>query len=214
MFLPRSHPWLLSLGFHLLVGATLLILVYQQASPAPAAVQMRLVSSGGGNTGPGKQTVSQTNWWSGVQGTDSRQAEPELPSWQGVTPTAAAESLTAPVPVLLDELLGSVSETVTQSVRPSSSSSGSWSLAGGEGYEPPPLPPPGVAPPQGAKWNLQLSVPRGGGFASAIEGLDSGNPELDHWLESYLRTVSFPSSLNGEDYQLRWDLRLETGRPR
>ena len=60
-----------------------------------------------------------------------------------------------------------------------------------DGYSPPPLPPPGLAPPQGAGWSLVIAVPAGGG-PGAAEGLDSGHPELDRWLEEYLRTVSFP----------------------
>ena len=72
----------------------------------------------------------------------------------------------------------------------------------------------GLSPPQGARWTLLLTIPGGGGFARAVEGLDSGHPSLDLWLEEYLRTVSFPSSPDGQDYQTRWVLRLESGRPR
>jgi hypothetical protein len=58
-----------------------------------------------------------------------------------------------------------------------------------------------------------FSVPASGGFAVPIEGLDEGNPELDRWLENWLRDASFPASPNNEPYSLRWTLVLEVGRP-
>lgn len=204
------QPWLLSLGLHALVGALLLSLLLVPVAPAPQAVRMHLVS------GPGKgapKLAPSPKGWGTIGKAVQRTAEPVLPSWKPAAPLLPSGAASPSVPVSLDELLGAIPVPAPE-VPSAVSGSGGWSSAGVEGYAPPPLPPPGLAPPQGARWTLILSIPGGGGFAEHLEGLDSGNPDLDRWLETYLRTVSFPSSLDGKDYQLKWTLRLDSGKPK
>ena len=204
-----SRPWLLSLGLHGLVAALFSAAFLVPGPPVPPAVRMHLVAAGAGKAQP-KGTVSATGWNFPSRPGPGRQPEPAAPAWRSAAPALTGEG-TVPAPVSLDELLGPGPPGAATSS--SSPASVGWTSAGGEGYAPPPLPAPGLAPPQGARWVLVLSIPGGGGFASHVEGLDSGHPDLDRWLETYLRTVSFPSSLDGREYQLKWTLRLDTGRP-
>ena len=205
-----GRPWLFSLGLHGVAGALVLGLLVVQTPPVLPPVRMHLVSAGVGTPSP-KPTASQAGWGAPAQSSPSAAPEPSIPPWRGGSPAAPAEALAVPAPVSLDELLGA--PPPAEEAPKARSNSGGWSSAGGEGYVPPPLPPPNLAPPQGARWSLVLSIPGGGGFATHFEGLEAGHPDLDRFLEAYLRTVSFPSSLDGLDYQLKWVLRLDTGRP-
>jgi len=204
-------PWLASAALHVAVG-TLAALLWLQEAPQPPALKMRLLSASGG----AKASVPTTNgsWVPPVPRGARALTEPTLPGWQATVPAQMGEPSGIPAPASLAELLGP--EEVRPADEPAALApvvSVGWSGTGGMGYSPPPLPPPGLSPPQGSQWTLSLSIPGGGGFARSLEGLDSGHPELDLWLEKYLRTVSFPSSPDGEDYQVRWTLRLESGRP-
>ena len=211
-----SQPWLLSTALHLLLAAGVFFLLFSKGGSVPPVMKMRLVQTGA-PTGPSLSGTTPAGWWTGSPRSDARvvQTEPPTPEWQSISPIAAGEKVPLAVPVSLDELLGPViassqEETVAAS---SAADPAGWSNADGEGYSPPPLPPPDLSPPQGSKWSLLVSVPPGGGFATSVEGLDSGHPALDRWLESYLRTVSFPAAPDGQSYQTRWILRLKTGKP-
>lgn len=200
-------PWWVSTAVHLVLGVGAWVLLVQEPRPSPPAVSMRLVAAPGA---PSAEPARAT-WVPPTSRAAAPVAEPKLPGWREDSPSLVAPPTT--VPVSLDDLLGPASEApVPESPLPASLEAG-WTGPGGLGYSPPPLPPPGLAPPQGARWALKLSIPGGGGFARSFEGLDSGHPDLDRWLEEYLRTVSFPSSPDGQDYVVRWTLRLETGRP-
>ena len=206
----RSRPWLLSLLIHVFVGAVFLLLLSFRVSPVTAAVRMHLLQPGS-SAGLSRPKAGATDWRIAPEATQN----PEnalLPAWQTITPEPAAAG---PVPVAasLDEILGPglPSRKPAQSFQPMGN--GGWVNAAGEGYSAPPLPPPGLAPPQGSRWSLLISVPGSGGLATEVEGLDSGHPELDRWLEEYLRTVSFPPSPDGQPYQTHWSLRLESGKP-
>lgn len=193
-------PWLVSLAFHGAVTGLVLTLL-QQPTATPQALRMRLVSPASVSTPAGVPTPSSQF----PKALTSALPAVEAPAWQTIEVPSPSASWTANPPVVLEELLG----------QDASSPEPVWSVSGGPGYEPPtlPPPPPGLAPIQGTRWTLTLFVPAGGGPARSFEGLDSGHPELDHWLELYLRTVSFPSSTDGNDYQVRWTLRLESGKP-
>lgn len=208
MVVRGQGPWLISAGLHLGLGCLVLFFLSLEPQETPQVLRMRLVSPGGTpNAAP-----SRTSAWV-PPGSASQASNPEtgLPAWRPVGATPGTTP-SAPVPVSLDELLPAM--VSPSSEEPSPAFDAGWRGPGGQGYSPPPLPPPRLAPPQGAEWALVLSIPAGGGFALSFEGLDSGHPDLDQWLEEYLRTVSFPPSPDGEDYTLRWNLRLETGRPR
>ncbi len=186
-------PWLVSLAAHVVAAAAALTLI--RVPDAPTAVRMHL-------SAPGAAAASRASIAVPSAAAKGPPA-PALPSWRDHVSNPGGQGAPT-VPVSLDELLGPQTEAAET---PSSSG---WVS---EGYSPPPLPPPGLAPPQGAGWSLIISVPAGGG-PGAAEGLDSGHPELDRWLEEYLRTVSFPAGLDGQPYQLRWNLRLVSERPR
>lgn len=200
-----------SAALHLALGGLAVVLLTQDPPDAPSVLRMRFVSPGGGvpePARPGRGTLTPP-----VSRPAPASAEPSLPGWQSVPLPAAALPSSAPAPAVLDELLVPSLDPENSPEPDSSSAQPGWTGPGGLGYSPPPLPPPGLVPPQGASWSLILSVPGGGGFARAVEGLNSGQSELDRWLDEYLRTVSFPSSPDGLDYQIRWSLRLESGRP-
>ncbi len=184
------HPWLVSLAVHVVVAAAAVSLL--RVPEQPSAVRMHLSPPSSARTAravvglpPGGRTKPQV---------------PELPAWKehGAAQTAAGAP---PARASLDELL------------PPAEAAPSPTGWVSEGYSPPPLPPPELAPPQGADWSIIVSVPGGGGPGAAA-GLDSGHPELDQWLETYLRTISFPPGLDGQPYQVRWRLKLVTDRPR
>jgi len=203
-------PWLWSLGLHALAVAVAGVFLVQLPVGGPQAVQMRLV----GVSRPAEASAPVSGaWWPGAPAPEVPRSEPAAPSWRGSATAAPSAPAGVSVPVSLEELLaGTVSEPV--SPPEALGSSQGWVAAGAEGYQVPPLPPPGLAPPQGARWALVLSIPGTGGFLSAVDGVDSGHPDLDRWLETYLRSVSFPASLDGREYRLHWTLRLESGRPR
>jgi len=205
-----SRPWLLSLGLHGLAAALIAVAFLIPGHEVQPTVRMHLVATGSGQRQP-KGSAPRSAWNVPSPGVPSHQPEPAAPAWRGGAPSLTGE-VTVPAPVSLEELLANTPAPAASQPAPVPESVG-WTSAGGEGYAPPPLPPPDLAPPQGARWVLVLSVPGGGGFVTHVEGLDSGHPELDRWLDTYLRTVSFPSSLDGRDYQLKWTLRLDTGRP-
>lgn len=208
-----GRPWLLSVLLHLAVGSAVVLLLAEHAAPGPRSVRMRLVSAGPGGVAAASDS-EKTSWWNPPSSSTSGPLPAEAPRWRDQPVAAWDESPAATVPVALDELLagGPAAPDPVEAFR--GVAEPGWSSPGGEGYQFPPLPPPGLSPPQGARWTLSLAVPGTGGFASAVEGLDSGHPELDRWLENYLRTVTFPSSPDGKDYRLRWVLRLDSGRPR
>ena len=210
-----SQSWLLSVGLHLILGVGVLTLLSLKSPSAPHLVRMHLVS--GSPARSAAHTAKGQAWWVGSRQTEvnERSIEPQTPDWQVLSLPIGQETSPPPATASLDEILDSVAppaETSASTAFSSSSVSG-WSSAAGEGYAPPPLPPPGLAPPGGAGWSLVVTVPGGGGFAVAVDGLDSGHPALDRWLEVYLRTVSFPSAPDGQPYQTRWTLHLETGKP-
>jgi hypothetical protein len=204
--LPNPGPWALSVAIHLVVVGLAGLLLAGVAREPPPVLTMRLVVPGG----PAAPAATRSSWVPPVERRARATSEPSLPAWRGSTPSPSLAPVTT-VPVSLDELLGPAPASPPTD-EPAPTVSG-WTGPGGVGYSPPPLPPPGLAPPQGAHWSLVLSVPGGGGFALGFEGLDSGHASLDRWLEEYLRTVSFPSSPDGRDYLVRWTLRLESGRP-
>lgn len=204
-----GQPWLVSLGLHVLVGTLVLVLVFPPGTPAPRVVRMHLL---GGPAGPAAPAAASGRAWTPPAMAASRPTEVPAPSWQDPVPRPGAPAVPVSAPALLEELLGATqAEAVTD---PAPAPQGVWSGSSGDGYVAPPLPPPRLAPPQGARWSLVLTVPGAGGLASSFEGMDSGHPELDQWLETYLRSVSFPPGLDGNDYRLRWELRLATGKPR
>lgn len=198
------RPWAWSLGLHLVLATFFLVWWASVPLVQPPVVRMRLV---GPLATSGNAVPQLGNWWKGPQRAAASQAEPQSPPWREPAITSVGGVLDPTVPFHLEELLAGV--VVVSDPEPRASMG--WS-SGGEGYALPPLPPPQLAPPQGARWVLTLGVPGAGGFAT-VDGLDSGHPELDRWLETYLRTVVFPPSLDGQDYQLRWTLSLESGRP-
>lgn len=204
-----GRPWLVSLGLHLLVGALVLGVASQNFAPPPPSIRMHLV---GGRAGPAPAAANRSPAWVPPAGPPGSRSEAPAPAWQEAAAGPGPTPLAVPAPASLDELLGGTG-TPPPADAPAVAP-GAWTGSSGDGYVAPPLPPPRLAPPQGARWSLVLTVPGAGGFASAFEGLDSGHPDLDLWLETYLRTVSFPPGLDGADYRLRWDLRLSTGKPR
>jgi hypothetical protein len=181
------------------------LFLLQEVPTKPQPLRMHLAAP----TGRTAPTAKGPTWLPPSAHTNPRPAEAAAPKWKNAEHPAVTPPVGA-VPVSLDDLLG---PAVNDPAPAAPASAGEWSGPQGLGYNPPPLPPPGVAPPQGAHWNLVVNVPAAGGLARSFEGLDSGNAPLDAWLEEYLRTVSFPSSPNGEDYQLHWNLRLASGRP-
>lgn len=187
------NPWLVSLAAHVVVAAAALTLLRVPDEPPP--VRMHLAASSAAQASRASITVPTA----AVKGPPV----PALPSWKDHASQPGGQG-TPTVPVSLEELLGPQPEAAEAPASPG------WVS---EGYSPPPLPPPGLAPPQGAGWSLVIEVPAGGG-PGAAEGIDSGHPELDRWLEEYLRTVSFPPGLDGQPYQLRWSLKLVSERPR
>lgn len=203
-----ANPWLISTLLHgaaLALVAALLSLLPQE----PPALTMKLVQKAGpvrsGPAEPAARTLLPPRRQASAGPAPVLPAAASSPSPAPLAATAAP-SLPVPVAASLDELLGGAG--------PAAPSTPAWSAAAGEGYNPPPLPPPGLAPPQGARWNLTIQVPPGGGYALSWSGLDSGHPDLDRWLEAYLRRVAFPSSADGQAYQTTWTLSLEPGRPR
>lgn len=205
MLLRGRGPWVVSTGLHVALLAWGAVLLLQSTPPVPTVLRMRLTAPVGGPVA----SVPSATWMPPESPSQVRPGEPSIPSWQATTAPATARPA-GTVPVSLDELL--VVPPVSESPVPSIAEAG-WSGPPGLGYAPPPLPPPTLVPPQGAQWSLVLTVPPGGGPAEAIEGLNSGHPELDLWLEAYLRTVSLPSAPDGARYELRWALRLASGRP-
>ena len=205
----RGHPWLLSLGLHLLLGTLAAVLVVRGLSPVPPTVHMRLVGPVTGRS-PGLPTASNASWWT-APGPKEARTSPPAPDWQGVPGQVLPDPGKVPVPVSLDELVGSQAPVPDA---PQDRSAAGWTSPGGPGYVPPPLPPPESTPPEGAGWSLTFTVPGAGGYALSVDGLDSGHPALDRWLGTYLRTVSFPPGLDGQDYQLHWTLNLNPGKPR
>jgi hypothetical protein len=112
--------------------------------------------------------------------------------------------------VSLQELLGGV--TVVQLDLPPPT--GGWSRQSStEGHELPPSVPPELVPAQGARWNLVFAVPAEGGYPLTLTGLGAADPDLDRWLADWLRGVTFPVSLDGDPYLVRWTLILDVGRP-
>lgn len=210
MMVRLRGPWAWSLGLHLVLAA--LVLGWWSGVPEnrPPVVRMRLVAPQGG---PPSEAPALGRWWKGPQVAPTTQGEPPAPGWRDPAPTPVEASSDPTVPFRLDELLAGLAPPAdpTPKAAPEAPPSGGWSSEG-QGYALPPLPPPRLAPPQGARWTLVLKVAGTGGYA-AIEGLDSGHPELDQWLEVYLRTVVFPPSFDGLDYELRWSLRLDSERP-
>jgi len=203
-------PWALSAYVH---GIVLLLSLwtYWNLIPQPPAILRMHLSAAGNSQGPGDSASP---------------ASPLLPyspsglvrdrtvaEWQSALPTQKAGELSRSLQgqlASLEELLAGVSSSAALTQLPAAG----WGKdTKTDGHEPPPLPPPSMVPPGGARWNLVFSVPASGGFAVPIEGLDEGNPELDRWLENWLRDASFPASPNNEPYSLRWTLVLEVGRP-
>lgn len=90
-----------------------------------------------------------------------------------------------------------------------------WEVSSSDQNPPtvPPLPPAELVPLGGAEWDLRLTIPGAGGFPLKVEGAAGGRPELDQWLTAVLKDRTFPPSLSGEPYQLRWKLVLKVGRP-
>lgn len=210
MTLSGRRPWLLSLGVHLALAGFLLTVYTLKTSPGPSLVTMHLVQTG--IRGEPAVSVAGSGWWSGIRKNEApNNPETSAPDWRPLPLTSAAETA-VPAPARLEELLGSDPPAEAKPHSLSEPPLG-WSSASGEGYAPPPLPPPTLAPPQGAAWNLTIFVPAGGGGASAVEGIDSGHPALDRWLDDYLRTVSFPPSPDGQPYQTHWILHLQSGKP-
>ncbi len=209
MIVRGGHPWLVSAGLHLVLGALVLVLVSLKVTSHPPALRMHLVG------GPAAALPARGGQIAEVpltRASPSLPAEPTLPEWRPMD-SGSTPATPVTVPVALEELLGAEVPSPQETPPQHPTSGWGWSNASGEGYAPPPLPPPSLTPPQGARWTLIISVPPGGGGATAIDGLDSGHPSLDRWLENYLRTVSFPSSPDGGAYQTRWHLLLEAGKP-
>lgn len=190
-----ARPWLISLAGHAALAAAFLTLF--KVPETPAAVRMHFAPPGASRAARTTMTVPTS--------AAAAPSAPALPAWKSHA-SVPEERHPPPVPVSLDELLAGQTEPES---RPAPTSSG-WIS---DGYAPPPLPPPDLAPPQGAEWSLEISVPPGGG-PGAAEGVNSGHPELDRWLEAYLRSVSFPPGLDGNAYTLRWNLKLLSDRPR
>lgn len=212
MTLSGSHPWLFSLAFHVALGGLLLAVYAFQAVSRPSLVTMHLIQTG--SRGEPAVSALRSTWSIGSQKEEfQNNRAPSAPEWRALSSATAFEPTSVPVPAELDELLGSAPPSESLATTAAEAPVG-WSSASGEGYAPPPLPPPTLAPPQGAGWTLTIAVPGGGGGASAVEGIDSGHPALDRWLDDYLRTVSFPPSPDGQPYKTRWILQLETGKPR
>ena len=208
----RSHPWLLSLGFHILLGSFVVLMAVQTNRPAPVPLRMRLVMPATRADDSGRNQASES-WWTAKAAPVPR-TDPTSPDWQGTSVPINPRAGKILAPASLDELLGvQPPEAAGVPETPPPPRAFGWSGPGGTGYTPPPLPPPQWAPPGGTEWTLTFTVPGAGGYPSAVDGLDSGHPDLDNWLGDYLRTVSFPPSFNGTDYQLRWVLNLETGKP-
>lgn len=216
MVLRGGGAWAVSAGLHAALIAVGGMLLFQAPPSDRPVLRMRIVSSSG--TSP----VSARGALAAVSPPESPDLTapdaPHLPAWHDVPALSAVEPSFS-VPVVLDELLAATADspapTPGEVTAPTAAGTGgSWAGPEGLGYAPPPLPPPALSPPQGAQWSLVLTIPAGGGFARSVEGLDSGNPDLDRWLEEYLRTVSFPASPDGQDYDVRWNLRLGSERPR
>lgn len=211
MTLRQGSPWLVSLAVHLAVAGAALAFFASAPAGGPPAIRMRLVATGGGHAAPGVPVSASGG---GVARQEAQgPAEPSAPAWNDLPRTSGATSSAPVVPVSLEDLLAGVPSA---DPRPAEEvgDAGGWRSPGGEGYQVPPLPPPRLAPPQGASWTLVLTIPGTGGYPIEVEGLDSGHPDLDRWLETNLRTISFPAGLDGKDYRLRWVLNLESGRPR
>lgn len=208
MTLAKGLPWLSSVGLHLVVGALALWVFVQPPASGPRVVQMHLVSGR-----PGAATVARgaSTWVPTNAPLVSGHPEPAVPGWSDARATGTTPVPSALVPVALEDLLAGTSTSEVSGE--SGAVATGWVSPGGEGYQMPPLPPPFLTPPQGARWTLLVSVPGSGGYPTAVEGLDSGHPDLDLWLEGHLRAITFPASLDGRDYELRWVLRLESGRP-
>ncbi|MEI8092952.1 MAG: hypothetical protein WCG80_01945 [Spirochaetales bacterium] len=211
MTLHAKGPWLVSAAGHLVVVALFAWGLENLLPAPPERIQMHLTAasavsgpaSASGSSGRklpysppvSAATVNVTGAW---QPTDLPGQTPELLAF-----TSSSASL--------DELLAGL---VTATAEPPELPKPGWgSGSRTEGHELPPLPPPSLVPPQGARWNLVFSVPAEGGFATSIEGLGEGNPELDLWLRTWLRDATFPASTSAQPYTLRWTLILEVGRP-
>lgn len=208
MTLKRGGPWLVSLGLHaVLVTAAAWVLA--SSPPGPPALRMRLAATPGAGASPATGGPGPAGALPPLA--SPRPGAPDSPEWNAPAPAAAGSLASPVVPVALEELLAGTSSAVAPV--PETDHEG-WTSPGGEGYQVPPLPPPGLAPPEGASWTLVLTIPGTGGFPVAVEGLDSGHPDLDRWLETNLRTIGFPAGLDGREYRLRWVLKLQSGRPR
>jgi len=204
--LGKGFPWISSAAIHLVAGTLVILMAVQAPPPGPRSVKMHLVA-GGQSAAPGTKAATPA-WVPGSTPEGAGLIEPPLPGWSDPHSPVAAPARSAAVPVSLEDLLAGSGPD--ESAEPAVSG---WVSPGGEGYQMPPLPPPGLTPPQGARWTLVVSVPGSGGYPTAVEGLDSGHPDLDRWLEGQLRSITFPAGLDGRDHELRWVLRLESGRP-
>lgn len=208
MVLRGGGAWAISALLHSLAILLAGFFLLQEPAPDRPVLRMRFLSSGlppsVGESSPATMRPPKAAF-AETPGT------PSLPTWHDTPAPPDSEPSSIPVPVLLEELIGTSRSPGPEPTAVATASR--WGGPEGLGYAPPPLPPPSLTPPQGAQWSLLLSVPAGGGFARSVEGLDSGNPDLDRWLEEYLRTVSFPASPDGQDYEVRWNLRLGSERP-
>lgn len=208
MVLRGGGAWAISAVLHSLVILLAGFFLFQETAPDRPVLRMRFLSSG---SSPSVGESSPASLKPPTTAFAETPGMPGLPTWHETAVPVVSEPSSIPVPVLLDELIGTSHPPVPEAAAVETLSR--WGGPEGLGYAPPPLPPPSLTPPQGAQWSLVLSIPAGGGFARSVEGLDSGNPDLDRWLEEYLRTVSFPASPDGLDYPVRWNLHLGSERP-
>lgn len=220
MIRPRS--WVISGTCHLiLLGALgLVALLSPPREPQPLRISFSLTSA----TAPGEHPATGLPSLALPQEAPSRDVPAPAgapsprsavvpPLWQGRG--AAAPSPVTPVEpswTSADLLLPDEGDKKNSPQEPSPSG---WTLSsdGQAQADLPPPPPAQLLPPDGSQWDLVFSIPGPGGFPLSIGGNDSGRAELDRWLADYLKTLTFPPSLDGQPYQVRWKLRLKVGRP-
>jgi hypothetical protein len=203
-------PWALSAYVHGLLVLLFLLGYWNLLPPPPATIKMHLGVSG---TSRGQDAPASSAPPLLPYSPHGLRNETTMAEWQTAFPIHKGSELSKSLQsqsASLEELLAGVSLPASLTQLPTAG----WGIeTKTDGHELPPLPSPSLIPSQGARWALVFSVPGAGGFASSIEGLGEGNPELDRWLETWLRDATFPASPNGEPYTLRWTLVLEVGRP-
>lgn len=207
-----AGPWAISALVHGVALSVVLALVLTWLPAPPSSLRLRLQ----GPTATGSSPSEPVSGGPSLPGSPDAAVNlvSEAVTWQSTQEFSLGEdfyrTLSSFDVSLEDVLIGS---SPAEPVLPEIMVTGWARESRTEGHALPPIPPAALLPSQGARWTLVFSIPAEGGFATAIEGLAQGMPDLDRWLEVWLQDITFPVSQTGSPYQLRWSLILQVGLP-